>query len=134
MGLGLLKSTLAGIFVIPLSSFGLVCDVFLKKGDKVLNLHREGKNLIVEETRIGENLPLFKTFKVEYKNGKLLLEWKPSNPSVEKVLIITKNGKVETVSSKRVEISPSQSGELIRVYPLGRNGKLGLPAEVRLGG
>ena len=134
MGKVFLHLTLAGVLTLPLSSFGVVCDVFLKKGGKVLNLHREGKNLVVEETGIGENLPLFKTFEVKVEGGKLLLEWKPSDPSVERVLIVTDTGKVETLTSRRVEIPTNHLGEIIRVYPIGSNGEIGLPAEVRLGG
>ncbi len=126
--------TLAGFVLVSSTAYGLAYDVFLKEGKKVVNLHREGKNLVVEEAPIGEGLPLFETFKVECRKGKLLLEWKPSDPSVEKVLVVTDGGKIKITTSRRLEFPAAKGGKFLRIFPVGEDGKIGLPAEVEIDG
>ncbi len=128
---GLLYSFL-GIFVLSVPSYGFVYDVFLKEGKCIFNLHREGKNKVLEETRCGEKIPLFKTFRVEQRGRKILLIWQPSDPDVEKVLIITDGGLFEETSRKVVQLKTSKVVKEIKVYPISRDGRVGLPASVRL--
>ena len=122
------------LLALTATSYGLVYDVFLKEGKSIFNLHREGNNRVLEETRLGEKLPLFKTFKVELKGGKIVLRWQTGDPRVEKILIITDGGLFEETAQREVEIKKSLCGREIKVYPVGRDGKIGLPAEVKLYG
>ena len=115
-------------------SFGLTFEVFLKKGNKVVAISKNGGNLTVEEIPFKGNLPIFSYFDVKKVNGKLLVEWKPSDPSVEKVLILTDTGSYKFCSSKRIVLNPPKGTKLIRIYPLSRGGKVGFPAEVQMEG
>ena len=126
--------TLAGLVLISSTAYGLVYDVFLKEGKRIVNLHREGKNLVVEEIPIGGRLPLFETFKVERVGKKLFLEWKSLNHSVKKVLVITDKGGIKVTTSRKLEIPIPRDVNLLRIFPIGKDGEIGLPAEVRLGG
>ena len=130
MGKGGLLFSLLGLFIS--TSYGLVYDVFLKEGKSIFNLHTDGESKVLQETRLGEKLPLFKTFKVELKGGKIVLRWQAADQKVEKILIITDGGLFEETAQRVVEIKKSLCGREIKVYPVGRDGKIGLPAEVKL--
>ncbi len=131
---GFIISFLLSFFSLFSTSFGLTFEVFLKKGSKFIVVNKSGGNLTVEETRLGEELPLFSYFDVKEINGKLLVVWKPSDPSVEKVLVLTDTGNYKFCSSERIILKPPKGTKLIRIFPLGKGGKIGFPAEVKMEG
>lgn len=105
-------------------------NALLKKGNKVINIIHDGNISTIEELPLKGNIPIFSTFKVELKGRKVLLKWKSANSSVTKILIITDLGDLKIFSSKNVKLYISKNVNLIRIFPVGKKGKLGLPVEI----
>jgi len=123
-----------GVAILSQTLFGLGYDVLLKREGKVFNLLKADNGSVEESLPLRGNLPLFSHFEVKEEKGKLFLVWKTSNPSVEGILIVTDVGKVIRSSKSRLTLKVPQGVRFLRVYPVDRNGRLGLPAEVYLDG
>ncbi len=124
---------LLSIFPLLAVASQLSYKVSLKKGDEILNVYSEEGCKVIEKNHQEEGGPLFSHFKVVKEGNGLLIEWKPSDPSVEKVVIITDKGRFLESQQKRIRLV-LKGEKLISVYPVADGGVWGFPATVRLGG
>ncbi len=124
---------LLSIFPLLAVASQLSYKVSLKKGNEVLSVYSEGSCRVIEKNPRKEEGPLFSHFRVVKEGNGLLIEWKPSDPSVEKVVIITDRGRFLESQHKRIRLV-LKGEKLISVYPVADGGVWGFPATVRLGG
>jgi len=126
------KSLLTLAVFIPLIGFSLRVEVFVKQNGEIFKVIENNGSVLKEKLNLKwKELPLFTHFEVKKTKDGVVIAWKGN---FKRCLLVTNKGDFIKLTKNTLKIKPDKELKLIQIFPLGGDGKPGLPASVQLGG
>jgi len=126
------KSLLIPIMFFPFLGFTLRVEVFIKQNGEIFRVIENDGSILKEKINfIWKEFPLFTHFKVKKTKGEVAIAWRGN---FEDCLLVTNKGDFIKLTQNTLKIKSDKELKYIQIFPLGSDGKPGLPARVQLEG